>query len=477
MNSFTIETVLETREPGVIELPGDASGDAHKVSGTLHLHVDKAVHLKELSVVFLYEAVVGYNTAFVSTSSQPVPMYKNQFDAIPTTSTPTEFLPGAYTFPFQIAIPSDLSATDSTKLISQEFSWAYHLTTTAVLASVAKGITFTSLFQKRKTIQQPLTLRRVVLDPSRGSSSVRSNAGRKGERVEDGEFKAAIFVPQVVNIKQTIVPVTVQLMALGGRGRDEKKKSEFWVKEIQAQAIQTEKIMHTSTEVYQSMAGMRSKYPLGIVNDPMATKKYKKPAKQYLQQLPSMDNPDATFTRGSTGQAAMINAVHTKLISNLVTITDPNQFLEGIHTYPEEYSQTFELDLTAGTRNGNGGKEALPSERLSWMEISHAIKLRVVFEDELGQKPLVVKVPLKIAFVCQRESIHSALEVSTLQASTGSVGAGDGWMYGESAPEYEFGAGDVQGGGGRGEDVLPGYGEDVRRSSLLDSNVQGLLVK
>lgn len=58
MNSYTIETVLETREPGVIELFGNAPGVVHKVSGVLHLHVDKVIHLKELSVVFLCEGIL-----------------------------------------------------------------------------------------------------------------------------------------------------------------------------------------------------------------------------------------------------------------------------------------------------------------------------------------------------------------------------------------------------------------------------------
>jgi len=54
-SSYSIETILETREPNVIELFGDAPGVVHKVSGLLLLHVTKTIHLKELSVVFLCE--------------------------------------------------------------------------------------------------------------------------------------------------------------------------------------------------------------------------------------------------------------------------------------------------------------------------------------------------------------------------------------------------------------------------------------
>ncbi|KAG0355494.1 hypothetical protein BGX24_006642, partial [Mortierella sp. AD032] len=202
--------------------------------------------------------VVGYNSTVISTSSDPMTIYKNQFDALhstsptsPTSNTPTEFLPGEYTFPFQISIPSDLSTTDATKLISREFVWMYHLTTTAVPASVTKGTTFSSLFQKRKTIHMPLVLRKAVLDPS-GGNSVRCSVGRKdGEE----EFRATIFVPEVMNVTQTIVPVMVQMKAVGGRGNG--GKGRFWVKEIEAQAMQTEKIIHNSPEAFQSLEGLR----------------------------------------------------------------------------------------------------------------------------------------------------------------------------------------------------------------------------
>jgi hypothetical protein len=39
----------------------------------------------------------------------------------------------------------------------------------------------------------------------------------------DGEFRAVIFVPQVVNVKQTNVPIIVQLRAAGGKGGKERK--------------------------------------------------------------------------------------------------------------------------------------------------------------------------------------------------------------------------------------------------------------
>ncbi|KAG0257611.1 hypothetical protein BGZ95_005183 [Linnemannia exigua] len=492
MNSYTIETVLETREPGVIELFGNAPGVVHKVSGVLHLHVDKTIHLKELSVVFLCEAVVGYNSPIISTSSDPMTIYKNQFDALHSTSspsnTPTEFLPGAYTFPFQISIPSELSTTDSTKLISQEFIWMYHLTTTAVPASITKGTTFSSLFQKRKTIHMPLVLRKAVIDPSSGNS-VRCSAGRKdGEE----EFRVAIFVPAVINVTQTIVPIMVQMKAIGGRGENG-GKGRFWVKEIQAQAMQTEKIIHNSPEAFQSMEGLRRVIPTGIFTDPEASPRAIKKAAAALSNTSSTTTTTTTSSSASGTPThhktphSVINTTHTKLISSLVTVPNPNQYLPGSFATPDQYSHTFELDLTAGEEKGNGGREVLPSETLPWVQISHAVRFKVVFEGEEregGQKPLVVKAPLKVAFICQRENINLASGRPLLQVQTqgeregGNVAGGDDWMFAESAPGYEVdgvngGGEDGTGAGGRGEDVLPGYGDDVGRANLLDSNVRG----
>ncbi|KAF8940507.1 hypothetical protein BGZ47_007724 [Haplosporangium gracile] len=514
MNSYTIETVLETREPGVIELFGNAPGVVHKISGVLHLHVDKTIHLKELSVVFLCEAVVGYRATVVSTTSDPMTIYRNQFDAIPLPSTiPTEYIPGDYKFPFQLAIPSDLSTTDATKMISQEFIWIYHLTTTAIPANLTKGSTITSLFQKRKTVQMPLVLRKCVVEQS-GGNSVRCNARRAGEK-EGDEFNAVIFVPRVVNVEQTIVPVTVQMKGTDGGG------SKRWrVKEIQAQMVQTEKVVHNSPEAYDSMEGLRHMIPIGIQDDPLAPKKYKKPThhssphssntsslfrsmlgdrsqklhhnnQPQLQQQSSnantatSTNSASTYINGSASVGSMVNTAHTKTISNLVSIKDPNQYVEGVHSPGHDYSQTFELDLAGGEKVVNASgilSEVLPSEALPWVTVSHAVRFRVLFEDAGGKKPLAVKAPVQVAYVLGRESINLSSGRPVLQAHEENAGGVDDWMYIDSAPDYEYSPDGRDGGREGGEDVLPGYGEDVGRSNLLDSNLHsnqqyGLSVK
>ncbi|KAF9931409.1 hypothetical protein FBU30_010245 [Linnemannia zychae] len=523
MNSYTIDTVLDTREPGVIELFGNAPGVVHKVSGVVNLHVEKTIHLKEISVVFVCEAVVGYRSTVISTSSDPMTIYKNQFDAI---SSSTEYIPGDYTFPFQLAIPSDLSTTDSTKLISQEFIWMYHLTTTAVPAHITRGTTITSLFQKRKTIQQPLVLRKIVVDPS-GGNSTRFNAKREGPAGEGGDFRMVIYVPQVVNVRQSIVPIKVLMKASDGNGNGRigtDRKGRFLVKEIQAQMIQTEKIIHNSPEAYESMEGLRRTIPIGIQDDPMALKKHRKPSS------PNNNNPSNTTTNAnvntdgrtnttsfigsilrsnsssrsqsnqpsqttqttqttlnpqspqniSASIGSLINTTHTRNISNLATIVSPNQFVESTHDTEGEFSQLLELDLTAGDQIVNAGGEqceVLPSETLPWVTISHAVRIKVVFEQD-DEKPLVVKAPIQLAYILERENLHLLTGRPVAQGPRINIESGDDWMFGESAPDYDA---DGRGNQQVEEDVLPGYGEDVSRSSLLDSNLrsnqQGVQVK
>ncbi|OAQ25346.1 hypothetical protein K457DRAFT_158276 [Linnemannia elongata AG-77] len=124
---------------------------------------------------------------------------------------------------------------------------------------------------------------------------------------------------------------------------------------------------------------------------PMVPKKYKKPTHHYsLQgsntssllhsmlgdrsqqlhnnnqsQLQHQSSSAATATSTSSANpninvsasvGSMINTNHTKTISNLVSIKDPNQYTESVHTSSsspadQDYSQTFELDGLQGVES------------------------------------------------------------------------------------------------------------------------------
>ncbi|KAI1314643.1 hypothetical protein EDD11_001895 [Mortierella claussenii] len=119
--SFTIETILDTKEPYTIEFLGPPSATVqHDISGTLHLHVQKAVQLKQLSVAFVGEG--------------------------------------------------DLASTFCAQLKSESISWTYNVVTSAVPSG---------LFVRRKVIYQPFKLKRVHVLPS-DSANVRYGAKRPG---------------------------------------------------------------------------------------------------------------------------------------------------------------------------------------------------------------------------------------------------------------------------------------------------------
>lgn len=232
----------------------------------------------------------------------------------------------------------------------------------------------------------------------------------------------------------------------------------------------------TTSSLFHTMLGNRSQ------------QLYNQPKPQLQHQSSNADNPTTTNVSASMSVGSMINTTHTKAISSLTSVKDPNQYIEGVHSSGEDFSETFELDLTSGETVVNTSgivSEVLPSETLPWVTINHAVRLRVLFDDAGGEKPLVVKAPVQVSYMVGRESINLASGRPVLQ-ETGMEGQGaqgaqgaqgvDEWMYSENVPGYEY-----RSDGGE-EDVLPGYGEDVGRSNLLDSNVRnnqqyGLSVK
>ncbi|KAG0196825.1 hypothetical protein BGX28_009702 [Mortierella sp. GBA30] len=411
---FAVESVLDTHESNIINLLGSASGIIHKVSGTIHLHVQKTVQLKQLTVAFVGEACVRYDSAIVSAQSDPVPLYRTEFNALeasapvappvgPSTSslfspasTPKTFNPGDYSFPFQLQVPSDLAATESTKLQSNLLFWAYELITTAVPSS---------LFQKRKTAYQPVKLRKVLVQPS--TMSLDDDVAYAYFSTKRGdEFETSIHIPKVVNICQEngqAFPLVVQLKPREGYADD------YQVKEIQAVAVQTEKIVFDSKNAIKDMTGIRHMIPNAIATDPMARGKYRDESKP------------------------LINSFNTRLISNTATIPVPaaNNAVS---------CHSFNIELVPKD-------SLLPSETLPWIQISHAIKFTILFTNAT-KKPLVVKAPFQLGYV-----------ISGDQYPTPRSSGAENVVTNQLLTEGSAG--------------LPRYGDDINRSTLLDSNLSG----
>lgn len=64
MSAFTFETVLDTKNPFSLELLGAPSATVrHQLTGTLHLHVQKPIQFKQISVAFVGEGILEVQNA------------------------------------------------------------------------------------------------------------------------------------------------------------------------------------------------------------------------------------------------------------------------------------------------------------------------------------------------------------------------------------------------------------------------------
>jgi hypothetical protein len=240
MSAFTLETVLDTKTPNVIEFLGSPSPHIqHSFSGTLRFVTQKPIQFKQLSVLFLGKGIwVICNTSWTRaansrlttryhivvlavSSSSPLSAKADDIDIVrievPIINAPTQYQPGEYSFPFQLTLPGDLVTTNSTKLKSSPLDWTFELFTTA---------TPTGLFNRRKVLRQPLTLKRIHIPPS-DTSAVRYSAKRSGQ------FECSIYSPRFISTQQKQLFYGVLLRPHG---------EAFRVKEIIAQAIQSEQI-------------------------------------------------------------------------------------------------------------------------------------------------------------------------------------------------------------------------------------------
>ncbi|KAF9916930.1 hypothetical protein BX616_002415 [Lobosporangium transversale] len=233
--SFTIEAVLDTKEPNVIEFLGPPSTVIqHEITGTLRLSVQKAIQLKQLLVAFVGAAFITYSTTMVTMKSEAVTISRSEFNVISAT---TPYLPGEYSFPFRITLPGDLaSSAAGSKLKSGAVVWGYELVTLAVP---------TGLFARRKVQRQPLYLKRVHVPPS-DTSNVRYGARRPGN------FECSIYAPKFISCQETTVRLSIYLHPF---------HQTYGVKEILAHIIQIEKVTFNAKKITDSVRRMQTTSP------------------------------------------------------------------------------------------------------------------------------------------------------------------------------------------------------------------------
>ncbi|KAF8925157.1 hypothetical protein CPC16_010556 [Podila verticillata] len=334
MSAFTFETVLDTKNPFSLELLGAPSATVrHQLTGTMHLHVQKPVQFKLISIAFVGEAYLTYTTNVVSVKSDAVQLCRSEHNVV---DAPTTYQPGEYSFPFTLTVPGDLATTDSSKLKAGTFFWGYDLITCAIPMG---------LFSRRKVSRQTIKVKRVTVQPSE-TADVRFGAKRAGE------FECSLYAPKVVNTAQNAVHASIYLHPFSPKHK---------VKDVQAIVIQTEKVKFDSRVIEDSVGGIRSFMPSPMDIDPLNRKS--------MEREPLVKSDDA------------------KPISKTVTVPNPDQ--ESFTTaWGREFPVELEIDLIPG--------ELLPSEELAWISVAHGIRFTINFADP-SVKPLNVMAPFTAA--------------------------------------------------------------------------------
>lgn len=173
--------------------------------------------------------MVNYATTAATVQSDPVTLCNVDFQAI---DNPTQYQPGTYTFPFQLLLPGDLATTDSAKLQGGGINWRYEIQSCGVP---------TSMFVRRKFVQEEITLKRVHVVPS-------DNAEARFTGKREGLFECSFFAPKYISTEDRRVGVRVFLHPFTEQHR---------VKEIVATAIQIEDVSFHSEEARNSLYFLR----------------------------------------------------------------------------------------------------------------------------------------------------------------------------------------------------------------------------
>ncbi|KAF9899525.1 hypothetical protein EC991_008770 [Linnemannia zychae] len=400
MSSFSLEARLDTPDPFLIEFLGPPSAVVHKIAGKLTMNVTKPIQLKQLTVAFVGQVFLTFGRAVLTVKSEPI-----NTDRVEQTilSSPTPYLPGEYTFPFQLDIPGDIVTTDSTSLNMSSISWEHFLVSSA---------TPVGLMSRRKEFRKKIGLRRVQVEPS---SIALSQFGSS----RDGQIDCSIHTCKFVALDQDRLRVRLYMHAYS---------SQFRVKEVLVGAVQMECI-----EIDMSSHDLDKR-----------GKRFVMPSKETYQ---SMSHPRQRHE-------IIAQHYHTSSISNIIVVQNPDQ--ETFTTaWGREDAIECELVLT--------NKAMVPSEFTTWMKVGHSVQLTVIFADP-EIRPMVVKPPFTVGRILQDPWAHQTLRslhqghndsLHDIHDSHGNVIHSSYSSHHHNAPDNS---------------VLPGYGEGIEDTTLLDSN-------
>ncbi|KAF9586607.1 hypothetical protein BGW38_000981 [Lunasporangiospora selenospora] len=250
---------------------------------------------------------------------------------------PTQFQPGEHLLPFELSIPGDVASTVGNRLRSDTLLWEYLLISTA---------TPSGLFHRRKVHSLPVQVKRLLVQPSHQEHT------RFGSKRPDA-IECSILAPKFVNTKEPRIPVRINMHPLN---------MTYIVKEILVRVVQLEKI-----EFDLSNPGALPVWPPGFEGEQIV--------------LSSAREKPPPVIKGET----------SKDISSLVSIQNPNQET-SMADWGREQPIELEVDLLT--------KNIQPSETLDWLQVSHAIRITIIFSVPTI-KQMIIMAPFQLGRVLE----------------------------------------------------------------------------
>lgn len=142
-------------------------------------------------------------------------------------------------------------------------------------------------------------------------------------------------------------------------------------------------------------------------------------------------------------QSSIAHCYHTTSISNIVSLQNPDQ---------QEFSSTWGREDPIECELTLKNTDMLPCEFTTWMKIGHMIQLTIIFADS-SIRSMVVKPPFIVGRILQDPWTHHSLRALHQGHDDNDSHVDDHHHYHELD-----------------NSALPGYGEGIEDTTLLDSN-------
>ncbi|KAG0273618.1 hypothetical protein BGZ95_010581 [Linnemannia exigua] len=268
------------------------------------------------------------------------------------------------------------------------------------------------LMSRRKEFRKKIELKRVQVEPS-------SNALSQFGSSRTDQIDCSIHTYKFVGLEQDRLKVKLYMHAYS---------SQYRVKEVLIGAVQTEWV-----EIDMSSHDLHNR-----------GKRFVVPNKEIYQTMSRLQH-----THGSIAKH-----YHTSPISNVISLQNPDQEIFST-SWGREDAIECELDLF--------NKVMVPSEFTTWMKVGHTLQLTIVFADP-EIRSMVVKPPFTVVRILQDPWTHHTLrnlhqdydhhDNHDIHDSHRNV------LHSDHSDRHR----------GPDNSALPGYGEGIEDTTLLDSN-------